>query len=185
MQVISPVNVDERKKADFGPGDSVRVHLKIIEKGKERTQVFEGLVLYRSHGTEAGATFTVRKTASGVGVEKTFPLYSPKIAKIEVVARGKARRAKLFYIRDKATKEARKKIRAERLAAAVAVADETQKIESTESDETKAETEVEVEEVKEKTENKPDKAKSVEGGSPDASEEASREEKKEEEVEKD
>ena len=125
MQVISPVNTAERAKMDVRTGDTVRVHQKIEEKGKTRTQVFEGLVLYRNHGSEAGATFTVRKVASGVGVEKTFPLYSPNITKIEVVARGRARRARLFYIRDKASKEAARKIRAIRYTSADVIADES------------------------------------------------------------
>src|SRR6185295_6588632 len=90
---VSPVNVDERKKLDIRSGDVVRVHQKIQEKGKTRIQMFEGLVLAKKHGTEAGATFTVRATMSGVGVEKIFPLYSPMIDKIEIVRRSKVRRA--------------------------------------------------------------------------------------------
>lgn len=113
--VISPVNIEERKTLDLRPGDVVRVHQKIEEKGKTRLQVFEGLVLLMKHGRTAGGTFTVRKVASGVGVEKIFPIYSPNIAKIEIVSRGKARRAKLYFIRHKATKAASKKMRQERL----------------------------------------------------------------------
>ena len=75
MEVISPVNIESRKSLDLRPGDTVRVHQKIEEKGKTRIQVFEGLVLYRKHGTEAGATFTVRRSTGGYGVEKTYPLY--------------------------------------------------------------------------------------------------------------
>lgn len=122
--VISPVKVDERKSLDLRVGDTVRVHQKIVEKGKTRTQVFEGLVLARKHGSEAGATFTVRKVASGVGMEKVFPLYSPNISKIEVKSRGKTRRAKLYYIREKAAKEAARKIRQIR-SELTTVADET------------------------------------------------------------
>ncbi|MDO8523787.1 MAG: 50S ribosomal protein L19 [bacterium] len=110
-KTLSPVNVEERKKLDIRSGDVVRVHQKIEEKGKTRLQVFEGLVLARKHGTEAGATFTVRATLSGVGVEKIFPLYSPMIDKIEVVRRSKVRRAKLYYIRDKASREIRRQLR--------------------------------------------------------------------------
>lgn len=110
-EVISPVNVDARKELGIKPGDTVRVTQKIQEKGKTRLQVFEGLVLTVKHGTEAGGTFTVRKVASGVGVEKTFPLYSPMIDKIEIVKRTKVRRAKLYYIREKATKEIRRAMR--------------------------------------------------------------------------
>ncbi|HEY4514851.1 MAG TPA: 50S ribosomal protein L19 [Candidatus Paceibacterota bacterium] len=135
--VISPVNIEERKKLDIRPGDIVRVHQTIQETSEKkradkkmekkmttRTQIFEGLVLAKKHGKEAGGTFTVRKVASGVGVEKIFPIYSPVITKIEIVSRGKARRAKLYFIRDKATKAASKKMRQERFATAL-TADET------------------------------------------------------------
>ncbi len=110
-EVISPVNVEARKELGIKPGDTVRVTQKIQEKGKTRLQLFEGLVLSVKHGTQAGGTFTVRKVASGVGVEKTFPLYSPMIDKIEIVKRTKVRRAKLYYIREKATKEIRRAMR--------------------------------------------------------------------------
>ena len=92
-------------------GDTVRVSQKIEEKGKSRLQVFEGLVLARKHGREAGATFTVRKVASGVGVEKVFPLYSPMIDSIEVLRRSRTRRAKLYFIREKATSEVKRAMR--------------------------------------------------------------------------
>lgn len=108
---VSPVKTDKRKNLDFKAGDTVRVFLKIEEKGKTRLQSFEGLVLTRKHGTEPGATFTVRRVTSGVGVEKIFPLYSPVIDKIEVVKRSKTRRAKLYYIREKAAKAIQKKLR--------------------------------------------------------------------------
>jgi len=110
-EVISPVNTKARKELNVQAGDTVRVTQKIKEKGKIRLQVFEGLVLSVKHGTEPGATFAVRKVASGVGVEKTFPLYSPMIDKIEIVKRTKVRRAKLYYIRDKAAKEIRRAMR--------------------------------------------------------------------------
>src|SRR3990167_2038804 len=110
-RVISPVNIDERQKLDLRSGDTVRVWQKIVEKGKTRLQAFEGLVLARKHGKEAGATFTVRRVASGVGVEKIFPLYSPVIDKIEVVKRSKVRRSKLYHIRDKAAKEISRQMR--------------------------------------------------------------------------
>lgn len=111
--IFTPVNVEERKALDLRAGDTVRVSQKITEYKKEkdkvkevtRTQAFEGLVLARKHGTEAGATFTVRRVASGVGVERVFPLYSPLIEKIEVTKRSKVRRAKLYHIRHKAAKE--------------------------------------------------------------------------------
>lgn len=108
---ISPVNMDQRKQLGIHPGDTVRVWQKIKEKDKTRLQVFEGLVLAHKHGNEPGATFTVRKIASGVGVEKVFPLYSPMIDKIEIVKRAKVRRAKLYYIRDKAAREIRRQMR--------------------------------------------------------------------------
>jgi len=109
---FSPVDIEERKKLDFKAGDTVSVSSKILdEKGKSRFQIFEGIVLARKHGTEAGATFTVRKVASGVGVERIFPLYSPMIGKIEITKRSHARRSKLYYIRTKAIKDVRSKMR--------------------------------------------------------------------------
>ncbi len=109
---FSPVDMEERKKLNFKSGDTVNVSSKILdEKGKYRLQAFEGIVLARKHGTEAGATFTVRKVASGVGVERIFPLYSPMIGKIEITKRSRARRSKLYYIRTKAVKDVRSKMR--------------------------------------------------------------------------
>ncbi|MAQ59094.1 50S ribosomal protein L19 [bacterium] len=107
----SPVNMEERKNLGIKSGDTVRVHQKIQDKGKTRIQVFEGLVLARKHGNEPGATFTVRKVASGVGVEKIFPLYSPMIDKLEIVKRAKVRRAKLYYIREKVAREIKRQMR--------------------------------------------------------------------------
>ena len=115
-RVISPVDIEERRKIDLRSGDTVRVWQKIIEKDKTRLQVFEGLVLARKHGREAGATFTVRRVASGVEVEKIFPLYSPVIDKIEVVKRSSVRRAKLYHIREKAAKEVSRQMRNIRIA---------------------------------------------------------------------
>jgi large subunit ribosomal protein L19 len=108
---FTPVSQDERKKLDFKAGDTVRVWSKILEKGKVRLQAFEGLVLSRKHGMESGATFTVRKVSSGVGVERIFPLYSPNIDKIEILRRSKTRRNKLYYIRTKAVKEVKKRLK--------------------------------------------------------------------------
>jgi large subunit ribosomal protein L19 len=109
---LSPVDMEARKKLDFKSGDTVRVWSKIKdEKGKFRVQAFEGMVLARKHGTEIGATFTVRKVASGVGVERIFPIYSPMIDKIEIVKRSRARRSKLYYVRTKAVKDVRRKMR--------------------------------------------------------------------------
>jgi len=109
---LSPVDIDARKMLDFKAGDTVRVWSKIVdEKGKSRLQAFEGIVLARKHGTEIGATFTVRKIASGVGVERIFPIFSPTIDKIEITKRSRARRSKLYYIRTKAVKDVRRKMR--------------------------------------------------------------------------
>ncbi len=111
--ILSPVNIEARKKLDIRAGDTVKVSQKIKEGDKSRIQLFEGLVLARKHGTEAGATFTVRKVASGVGVERIFPLYSPGIEKIEVTRRAKVRRAKLYHVRKKAAKEISREMRRE------------------------------------------------------------------------
>ena len=108
---FTPVVQEDRKNLDFKAGDTVRVWNKILEKGKTRLQAFEGLVLSRKHGKEPGATFTVRKVASGVGVERIFPLYSPNIGKIEVIRKSKTRRSKLYYIRTKAVKEVKKRLK--------------------------------------------------------------------------
>ena len=95
-----------REVAEFKTGDTVRVHAKVKEGNRERIQVFEGTVIKRQNGG-ARETFTVRKQASGVGVEKTWPVHSPIIEKIEVVRRGKVRRAKLYYLRDRVGKAAK------------------------------------------------------------------------------
>ncbi len=105
------------KDFDMRVGDTVKVHQKIQEKGKTRIQIFEGMVLARKHGSEAGGTFTVRKSSNGYGVERIFPLFSPMIDKIEVVRRAKVRRAKLYYIRDKAAKEISKRMKMEMMRA--------------------------------------------------------------------
>lgn len=128
---ISTVDVKKRQALDLRPGDTVRVFQKIKEKGKIRLQVFEGLVIARKHGTEAGATFTVRKVASGVGMEKIFPLYSPNIDKIEITKRSQVKRAKLYYIRDKATKEIRKKMRSTMMVAAPVEVETDEVVETT------------------------------------------------------
>ena len=90
----------------FRAGDTVRVHVKVVEGSRERIQVFEGLVIKRQNGG-VRETFTVRRIASGVGVERTFPLHSPRLAKIEVMRRGVVRRAKLYYLRNLTGKAAR------------------------------------------------------------------------------
>ena len=109
---FTPVDVESRKGLEFASGDVVRVWNKIKEAdGKTRLQAFEGMVLARKHGTEMGATFTVRRVASGVGVERVFPLYSVMIDKIEVVRHSKTRRSKLYYVRDKALRDVRRKLK--------------------------------------------------------------------------
>jgi large subunit ribosomal protein L19 len=95
-----------KKRPRFGAGDRVRVHFQVVEGNRKRTQVFEGIVIKRQ-GSGARETFTVRKQSFGVGVERTFPLHSPKIEKLEVAARGDVRRAKLYYLREKVGKRAR------------------------------------------------------------------------------
>ena len=121
---FSPVDIEARAKLDFRAGETIRVWSKIAEEKlstkadkksektvKFRTQAFEGMVLARKHGAESGATFTVRRIASGVGVERIFPVYSPMIDKIEIIKRANARRSKLYYVRTKAVKDVRKKMR--------------------------------------------------------------------------
>ncbi len=95
----------------FTPGDTVNVHVRVIEGDKERIQQFQGVVIAR-HGSGMNATFTVRKVSDGVGVERIFPLHSPRLAKIEKVKEGAVRRAKLFYLRSLATKAIRQKTNA-------------------------------------------------------------------------
>ncbi|MFZ2151978.1 MAG: 50S ribosomal protein L19 [Minisyncoccia bacterium] len=113
---MTPVDMEARKKIEFSSGDTVRVWTKIADeknKGKFRLQAFEGMVLARKHGTQAGGTFTVRKIASGVGVERIFPIFSPMIDSIEVTKKAQARRSKLYYVRDKAVKDIRRKMKAQ------------------------------------------------------------------------
>ena len=126
---FSPVDMEARRALNFKAGDTINVWSKILEEkvekkgekkkgdakkgdvNKFRLQAFEGIVLARKHGAEMGATFTVRKIASGVGVERIFPLYSPMVDKIEIIKKSRARRSKLYYIRDKAIKDVRSKMR--------------------------------------------------------------------------
>lgn len=102
---------------DIRPGDIVKVWQKIKEGDKTRLQAFEGLIIARKHGNEAGATFTVRKMVGDIGVERIFPLHSPNIEKIETLSRSKIKRAKLYYIREKAAKAIRKKMKQMKVAA--------------------------------------------------------------------
>jgi len=108
--IISSIEAEQLKQEvpQFNVGDTVRVHARIKEGNRERIQIFEGTVLKRQGGG-ARETFTVRKTSNGIGVEKTWPLHSPNVVTVEVVRRGKARRAKLNYLRDRVGKRARVK----------------------------------------------------------------------------
>jgi large subunit ribosomal protein L19 len=113
--VMDRVSLVEReqlktKVPEFGPGDTVRVHFKVVEGGRERVQAFEGVVVAR-RGGGLRETVTVRRIAHGVGVERIFPLHSPRLERIEVVRRGRVRRAKLYYLREKVGKDTRIKER--------------------------------------------------------------------------
>ncbi len=111
MNVASLVEMKKNPKIpDIAPGDTVKVNARIIEGGKERIQVFQGVVLKIKHGG-MGASFTVRHVAFGIGVERTFPLYSSLVEKVEVVRQGKVRRSRLYYLRGLSGKEARRKIK--------------------------------------------------------------------------
>ena len=92
--------------AEFGPGDTVRVHAKVVEGERERIQIFEGVVI-RRRNAGSSSNFTVRRVAHDVGVERTFPIYSPRVDKVEVIRHGKVRRAKLYYLRDRIGKATR------------------------------------------------------------------------------
>jgi large subunit ribosomal protein L19 len=111
MNVDSLVNVKRNPKIpELAPGDTVRVYIKVVEGGKERLQPFQGVVI-KMHGGGAGATFTVRRIAYGVGVERTFPLFSPRVERVEIIRHGKVRRARLYYLRGRSGKAARIKER--------------------------------------------------------------------------
>ena len=108
MNVLKQIELESMRfdMPDFRAGDTVKVHIRIIEGNKERIQIFQGVVTRRKRGTMS-ASFTVRKMSHGVGVEKTFPLHSPRLEKVEIVSHGKVRRAKLYYLRDLRGKAAR------------------------------------------------------------------------------
>jgi large subunit ribosomal protein L19 len=111
MDISSLVNIKKNKKIpDIAPGDTVRVSTKIVEGDKERIQVFQGVVIKIKHGGN-GASYTVRHVAFGIGVERTFPLDSPMVEKVEIVRQGKVRRSRLYYLRGLSGKEARRKIK--------------------------------------------------------------------------
>ena len=108
MNILDQITQDDKKNdvPKFNVGDTVKVHVKIIEGQRERIQVFEGYVLKKQNGG-ISQTFTVRRLAQGIGVEKTFPMHSPKVDKIEVVKKGRVRRAKLNYMRERTGKAAK------------------------------------------------------------------------------
>ena len=129
---MSPVDIEARKKIDIRPGDTVRVWQKIKEGEKSRLQAFEGMVLAKKHGKEAGGTFTVRKVIDEVGVERIFPLYSPVIDSIEVLKRAQVRRAKLYYVREKASKELKRHLKSEILQVRKETNSDTKRVEEKE-----------------------------------------------------
>jgi len=106
--IIDRINQEQLRfdHPDFRPGDTVKVHIRIIEGNKERIQIFQGVVMKRKNGL-MDATFTVRKISHGVGVEKTFALHNPRVEKIEMVSRGRVRRSRLYYLRNRRGKAAR------------------------------------------------------------------------------
>jgi len=112
MDILQAIENEQLKTdvPEFRPGDTVRVHVKVVEAERERIQTFEGVVIARSGGG-LRETFTVRKVTQGVGVERTFPLHSPRVDKIEVIRRGRVRRAKLYYLRQRVGRAARIKER--------------------------------------------------------------------------
>ena len=107
-QLIEKITASQLRDGipEFRAGDTIRVHAKIVEGTRERIQIFQGVVIKR-HGAGISATYTVRKISNGVGVERTFPVHSPRVAKIEVVRYGRVRRAKLYYLRERTGKSAR------------------------------------------------------------------------------
>jgi large subunit ribosomal protein L19 len=112
LKTMNTIDVVERDQVrddlpDFRPGDTVRVHVRVVEGERERIQIFEGIVI-RRRGSGLSASFTVRKISFGVGVERTFPVHSPMIAKVEVVTHGHVRRAKLYYLRSRVGRKATK-----------------------------------------------------------------------------
>jgi large subunit ribosomal protein L19 len=112
MDAIRLVEAGQLRKdrAAFAPGDTVRVHVRVVEGEKERTQIFEGIVI-RRRGDSVKASFTVRRISYGVGVERTFPLHSPRVERVDVIRQGRVRRSKLYYLRGLAGKAARLKER--------------------------------------------------------------------------
>mgnify|MGYP001580268684 FL=1 len=109
LSIFNSKNLAANALIDLKPGWTVRIYQKIKEGDKTRIQAFEGLVIAKKHGKEAGGTITVRKVSGGIGVEKIFPVYLPSIDKVEVLKKAKIRRAKLYYLKNKSSKEIRRK----------------------------------------------------------------------------
>lgn len=119
ITLLQKFDADQMKKLpDLRPGDTIKVHQKIKEGGKERIQIFEGIIIAKKHGKGISATITVRKIVDGVGVERIYPMHSPAIEKIEVMAHGKVRRAKLYYLKE--AKGKKSKLKRKEFAAAIA-----------------------------------------------------------------
>ena len=123
VDVIRSLEQEQQKEVpNFGPGDTVRVHAKVVEGSRERVQVFEGVVI-RRRGTGPSASFTVRKVSYGVGVERVFPVESPSVTKMEIKSRGHVRRSRLYYLRQLSGKKARLRTKVRDVAALMADAD--------------------------------------------------------------
>src|SRR3989338_2171256 len=125
IQLFQSKNLIQNKFEGLKSGWTVKVYQKIKESEKTRTQAFEGIIIARKHGAQAGGTVTVRKVSGGIGVEKTFPVFLPTIAKVEVIRKSKVRRSKLYYLRDKTAKEIRRKTK-------IDTSVQTEKLEKTE-----------------------------------------------------
>lgn len=113
LQAFQAKHMPESKLKDLEPGWTVKIHQKIKEGDKTRVQAFEGMVIAKKHGTESGGTITVRKVSGGIGIEKVFPIYLPSIEKVQILKKPKVRRAKLYYLRDKSSREIKKKMKQE------------------------------------------------------------------------
>ena len=116
IQLFQSKNISESKLKDLQVGWAVKIYQKIKEGDKTRTQAFEGTVIAKKHGNEAGGTITVRRVSGGYGVEKIFPLYLPTIEKVQVLKRPSVRRAKLYYLRDKTSREIKRKMKQKMIA---------------------------------------------------------------------
>jgi large subunit ribosomal protein L19 len=113
LQIFNSKNTPESKLKDLQTGWTVKIFQKIKEGDKTRTQAFEGMIISKKHGNEPGGTITVRKVSGGYGVEKTLPIYLPSIEKVEILKKSKVRRSKLYYLRDKTSREIRRKMKQE------------------------------------------------------------------------